>query len=66
MRPDSVAARRGLRPGDWIAGMDSAEAIAKTLREGEELTVMRTSDGVGVDTVLEAVEPPPCPLAARS
>jgi hypothetical protein len=38
--------------------MISAEAIAKTLREGEELTMVRTTDGVGVDIVLEAVEEP--------
>jgi hypothetical protein len=57
VRPDSAAARRGLRQGDWIGGMASAEAIAKTLREGEELTVIRTANGVSVDTVLEAVEP---------
>ena len=58
VRPDSVAAQRGLRPGDWIEGMASAEAIAKTLREGEELTLVRTTNGVGVDTVLEAVAKP--------
>jgi predicted aspartyl protease len=58
VRPDSAGARRGLRSGDWIEGMVSAEAIAKTLREGEELTVIRISDGVGVDSVLEAVESP--------
>ncbi len=58
VRPDSAAAQRGLRPGDGIEGMASAEAIAKTLREGRELTVVRTSDGVGVDTVLGAVSKP--------
>ena len=58
VRPDSTAAQRGLLPGDWIEGMPSAEAIAKTLREGEELTLVRTTNGIGVDTVLEAVEKP--------
>lgn len=56
--PDSVAARRGLRQGDVIEGMVSAAAIAKALRDGEELTVVRTMNGVGVDTVLEAVAKP--------
>ena len=56
VRPDSVAARRGLRQGDVIEGMPSAAAIAKALRDGEELTVVRTMNGVGVDTVLEATE----------
>ena len=58
VRPDSAGARRGLRSGDWIEGMVSAEAIAKTLREGHELSVIRYTEGVGVDTVLEAVESP--------
>jgi hypothetical protein len=56
VRPDGVAARRGLRPGDWLAGTD-AQAIAAALREGKELTVIRQQDGLGVDTVLEAVAP---------
>jgi hypothetical protein len=56
VRPDGVAARRGLRQGDVIEGMPSAAAIAKALRDGEELTVVRTTNGVGVDTVLEAAE----------
>ncbi len=58
VRPDSVAAQRGLRSGDRIEGMPSAASIAKTLRDGEELTVVRTTNGVGVDTVLEAVAKP--------
>ena len=58
VRPDSAAARRGLRTGDVIEGMVSAEAIAKTLGDGDELTVMRTVDGIAVDTVLEAAPPP--------
>jgi predicted aspartyl protease len=58
VRPESVSARRGLRPGDAIEGMPSAAAIAKTLHDGEELTVVRTTNGVGVDTVLEAVAKP--------
>ena len=58
VRPDSAGARRGLLPGDWIEGMVSAEAIAKTLREGQALTAIRNADGIGVDTVLEAVDPP--------
>ena len=57
VRAGSAGERRGLRQGDWIGGMASAEAIAKTLREGEELSVIRNVDGVAVDTVLEAVEP---------
>jgi hypothetical protein len=58
VRPDSVAARRGLRQDDTIEGMASAEAIAKALRTGDELTVMRTSDGILADVVLEAREQP--------
>lgn len=58
VRPDGIAAQRGLHPGGWIEGMTSAEAIVKALREGEDLTLVRTTDGVGVDTVLEAVEKP--------
>lgn len=58
VRPHSAAARRGLLQGDVIEGMPSAAAIAKALREGDELTVVRTTNGVGVDTVLEAVEKP--------
>jgi predicted aspartyl protease len=57
VRPDGVAAQRGLQLGDWIAGMDSAQAIAAALSEGKELTVIRESNGIGVDTVLEAVAP---------
>jgi predicted aspartyl protease len=58
VRPDGVAAQRGLRPGDWIAGKQSAQAIGAALREGKELTVVRQVNGIGVDTVLEAVAPP--------
>ncbi len=58
VRPGSIAAQRGLRSGDWIEGMTSAGAIASTLRDGEELTVVRASEGVGVDVVLEAVSQP--------
>jgi len=58
VRPGSAGERRGLRPGDWIAGMASADAIAKTLSQGQELSVIRNADGIGVDTVLEAVAPP--------
>jgi predicted aspartyl protease len=56
VRPESAAARRGLRQGDWIAGKDE-QAIAAALREGKELTVIRQVNGIGVDTVLEAVAP---------
>src|SRR5262245_12843313 len=56
VHPEGVAARRGVRPGDWLAGTD-AQAIAAALREGKELTVIRQIDGIGVDTVLEAVAP---------
>lgn len=58
VRPESAGARRGLRSGDWIEGMASAEAIARTLREGEQLSVIRMVDGVGVATVLEPTAPP--------
>jgi hypothetical protein len=58
VRPDSIAAGRGLRQGDVIEGIVSAAAIAKALREGDELTVERTTNGVGVDTVLEAAANP--------
>jgi predicted aspartyl protease len=58
VRPDSAAARRGLRSGDSIGGMPSAEAIEQALRAGEEIHVTRNVDGVAVDSVLEAVEGP--------
>ena len=57
VHPDGVAARRGVRPGDWLAGTDE-QAIAAALREGKELTVIRQTNGIGVDTVLEAVASP--------
>ena len=63
VRPGSAGERRGLRQGDRIEGMVSAAAIAKTLREGEDLTVIRNADGLSVDTVLEAV-PPSAPVSA--
>jgi len=58
VRPDSAGAKRGLRQADVIEGMPSAAAIAKALREGDELTVVRTKNGVGVETLLEAVVMP--------
>jgi hypothetical protein len=64
VRNDGTAARRGLRSGDRIEGMASAEAIAKKLREGRELTVVRDVNGVGVDTTL-AAEGAPVPVSGR-
>jgi predicted aspartyl protease len=63
VRPDSIAARRGMRAGDQIDGMASAEVIASMLREGRELNVIRKSDGVGVATTL-AAEAEPGPVSA--
>jgi predicted aspartyl protease len=58
LEAESAAARRGLRAGDHLpAGRDAAAFLAD-LRAGKELVVVRDVDGVGVDTVLEAVAAP--------
>jgi predicted aspartyl protease len=54
VRPGSAAGRRGLRPGDTIEGMESAEAIASALRGGGELKVNGAANLAGASAPPES------------
>jgi predicted aspartyl protease len=54
--PDSAAAKRGLRTGDFVARDDPAatpESMLRAIASGKRLNVKRTVDGVTTDVALQ-------------
>jgi hypothetical protein len=58
--PETPAARRGLRPGDFLPrdrGSDTPESLLRAVADGARVSVIRSENGERLDLELAAVAP---------